>query len=111
MIDHYLKYDTEAEAKLDLPYLLNEDGDWLKVAMFPINHEVDGETVILQEKIDVSVIPLFYEESGATEIVDGIESPIMQPIAGFFINLRCLYDIPELDTHDTHPISPERVWA
>lgn len=106
--DLYLKFESEAEAR---SVLYRIEG---AVEADPENgiEAVEGYEVPNFRNIDI--IGTIYEETGEVEVdSEGIETPVMEAIEGFHVNVRTLptEDTTPLEPFALVPSSPMRVWG
>ena len=102
MIDYYLKFASEDEAKAVLytvtPAVLNEEG------------EVVTEEQVKPNYMNIDVLGVLYEKQ---EIVDPENPPEPVPLDGWHVNVRLVdgEDGNALQPFAVVPTQPRRVWA
>lgn len=106
MIDYYLKFASEEEAKEVL-----FDNDLL------LEHTNDVVTYLSANPIaSIDYVGIIFKPTGKIlKDKEGLEYPEMQALDGYHVNLR-LTDLPEglpdtLAPYIVEPTSPSRVWA
>ena len=106
MIDYYLKFASEEEAKEVL-----FDNDLL------LEHTNDEVTYLSANPIaSIDYVGIIFKPTGKIlKDKEGLEYPEMQALDGYHVNLR-LTELPEtlpdaLAPYTVEPTTPSRVWA
>jgi hypothetical protein len=96
MIDLYLVFPTELEAKTVLFDL--EEGD---------------EDVLIPRYRNTDIVGTIYKPTGETYVEDGMTIPVMKAIPGWHVNIRLMPDEDgeSLEQYRVFPSTPSRVWA
>lgn len=95
MNSYYLRFDTEQQAITVLSQYRSEKGAWITASH---THALDPVGVI-------------YEPTGETELIGGLETPIMAPIAGWHVNMKLAALPDELQSYAITPATPSRMFA
>jgi hypothetical protein len=110
-IDKYLSFENEAAAKAVLYRI-----EGAVEANPDLNIEAqEGYEVPNYRNIDT--IGVIYKPTGEVTTDDneesGIEIPVMEPIAGWHVNIRVMddEDVAALEPFEVYPVTPMRVWA
>ena len=87
-----LKFDTKAQADALLFKQVNAEKQ-------PVFRNTD-------------VIGVIYKPTGEVTVVDGIETPVMQALQGWHVNVLALdEDTTAIEVYKVEPITPVRVWG
>lgn len=103
-VDLNLKFNTEEEAN----QVLLDAGIYVK---YEDTYTTTGSDY------SVDVIGRMFEPTGETTTHtdfagDSFEVPVMQPIEGWHVNVRCTKEVPAaLQQYAVYPATPKRVWA
>lgn len=143
MKDFYLKFETEKQSKTVLnkqvidTYELVEVTDPEVLTSLNELEETEGIVELNDEKYqlfedevwnqltnitytetpkyrNIDVIGTIYKETGEVEVYsEGIETPVMEAIEGFHVNVRALgdEDNESLESYAIEVATPMRVWA
>lgn len=109
MIDYYLKFADEAEAKTILSFAVDEAGNWVTHGVYTY---ADENEEIQECRYDLDIIGTLYAPTGNTVIdEEGNEYPETQAIAGFHVNARLGVSSDAVAAYDQAPAKPSRVWG
>lgn len=94
MTDLYLCFSDEEQANLVL-YNIDEEGNKTPVYL------------------NTDVIGTIYKPTGETQEIDGMVTPITEPLPGWHVNIRLLdtEDGNPLEAYVVQPTTPMRIWA
>ena len=103
--DYLCKFESEEQAKSVL---------YRKEGVVEANPEQgieasEGYDVLNYDNIDI--IGAIYKPTGAVEIVDGVEVPVMADVGGWHCNVRNYSEAPELAAYAVVPTKQYRAWA
>jgi hypothetical protein len=104
MQDVYLKFESESQANSILY-------DMIEYADPQADSIMISEMRPLYQNIDT--LGIISEATGEISIQDDVEIPIMQPMAGWHVNVRLMPDenLEALTPYQVFPTVPRRVWA
>jgi hypothetical protein len=103
--DYLLKFTDEAEAK---SVLYRKEG---VVEANPKEGIEANEGYEVANYDNLDIIGAIYKPTGQTQIVDGVEMPVMADVGGYHVNVRNSSEAPELDQYVVIPKHPVRKWA
>jgi len=104
MQDVYLKFESESQANSILYHMIEYTDPQADSIMI-------SEIRPLYQNLDT--LGTISEPTGETSIQDDVEVPIMQPMAGWHVNVRLMPDenLEALIPYQVYPTQPRRVWA
>lgn len=95
-----LKFDTKAQADELLFKYVNGNKQPELLQQQPVFRNTD-------------VIGVIYKPTGEVTVVDGIETPVMQALQGWHVNVLALdeEDTTAIEVYKVEPSTPVRVWG
>jgi len=95
MIDYYLKFDSEAQAKS---------------LLFPNASEENGLGFSPFGSVDLIGTLYDYINNEDSNPYDDDINQTSIPVAGYHVNVRAMSEFSELDAYRVYPVTPRRVW-
>ena len=96
-----LKFDTKAQADA--------------VLFKQVNGNQQQPKLLEQQPVfrNTDVIGVIYKPTGEVTVVDGIETPVMQALQGWHVNVLALdeEDTTAIEVYKVEPTTPVRVWG
>lgn len=102
-----LKFDTKAQADALLFKQVNAEKQPKLLQQQP--------ELLQQQPVfrNTDVIGVIYKPTGEVTVVDGIETPVMQALQGWHVNVLALdeEDTTAIEVYKVEPSTPVRVWG
>ena len=103
-----LKFDTKAQADAVLFKQVNGNQQQPKLPQ-------QQPKLFQQQPVfrNTDVIGVIYKPTGEVTVVDGIETPVMQALQGWHVNVLALdeEDTTAIEVYKVEPTTPVRVWG